>query len=159
MKEYYANYSLHVNDTEATPPPMDPSDVIRGPCWETAVGIVMGTRDQMSCYCNFFLSAHVVLWCDWQEFVKLTVSDIQVTYLTILIMDFARAVIVRFLNYCWCWDLEAGFVSLQLQIASISGCDKRFVYLFTYDVILAWEATYIKDCKVSNPDLQARFSP
>lgn len=40
MKEYYANYSLLVNDTEATPPPMNPADVIRGPCWETAVGIV-----------------------------------------------------------------------------------------------------------------------
>ncbi|MED6255252.1 Transmembrane channel-like protein 2-A [Ataeniobius toweri] len=84
MKEYYANYSRLLNDTDATPPPMNPADVIRGPCWETAVGI---------------------------EFVKLTVSDIQVTYLTILIGDFARAVIVRFLNYCWCWDLEAGFVS------------------------------------------------
>ncbi|XP_041816501.1 transmembrane channel-like protein 2-A [Chelmon rostratus] len=84
MKEYYANYSSMVNDSLATPPPMDPSDVIRGPCWETAVGI---------------------------EFVKLTVSDIQVSYLTILIGDFARAVIVRFLNYCWCWDLEAGFPS------------------------------------------------
>ncbi|XP_028273833.1 transmembrane channel-like protein 2-A [Parambassis ranga] len=84
MKEYYANFSRMVNDSEATPPPMNPADVIRGPCWETAVGI---------------------------EFVKLTVSDIQVSYLTILIGDFARAVIVRFLNYCWCWDLEAGFPS------------------------------------------------
>ncbi|KAF7665058.1 hypothetical protein LDENG_00156090 [Lucifuga dentata] len=84
MKEYYANYSRLVNNSEATPPPMDPADVIRGPCWETAVGI---------------------------EFVKLTVSDIQVTYLTILIGDFGRAFIVRFLNYCWCWDLEAGFPS------------------------------------------------
>ncbi|XP_056443771.1 transmembrane channel-like protein 2-A [Gadus chalcogrammus] len=84
MKEYYANFTLNSNDTEATPPPMHPSDIIRGPCWETGVGI---------------------------EFVKLTVSDIQVTYLTILIGDFARAVIVRFLNYCWCWDLEAGFPS------------------------------------------------
>lgn len=37
----------------------------------------------------------------------------QVTYLTILIGDFLRAVIVRFLNYCWCWDLEAGFVSFR----------------------------------------------
>lgn len=43
--------------------------------------------------------------------MKLIVSDIQVTYLTILVGDFARGVIVRFLNYCWCWDLEAGFVS------------------------------------------------
>ncbi|CAB1332713.1 unnamed protein product [Coregonus sp. 'balchen'] len=84
LKEYYANFTLHNNDTDVTPPPMDPSDVIRGPCWETAVGI---------------------------EFVKLTVSDIQVTYLTILIGDFARAVIVRFLNYCWCWDLEATYPS------------------------------------------------
>lgn len=41
MKEYYANFSRMVNDSEATPPPMDPSDVIRGPCWETAVGIVI----------------------------------------------------------------------------------------------------------------------
>ena len=42
----------------------------------------------------------------------------QVTYLTILIGDFMRAVIVRFLNYCWCWDLEAGFVST----CSVSPC-------------------------------------
>ncbi|XP_056289126.1 transmembrane channel-like protein 2-A [Pseudoliparis swirei] len=84
MKEYYANYTFMLNDTDSTPPPMPPADIIRGPCWETAVGI---------------------------EFVKLTVSDIQVSYLTILIGDFARAVIVRFLNYCWCWDLEAGFPS------------------------------------------------
>uniref|UniRef100_G3Q1P7 Transmembrane channel-like protein n=1 Tax=Gasterosteus aculeatus aculeatus TaxID=481459 RepID=G3Q1P7_GASAC len=84
ITRYYANYTLLLNGTGATPPPMSPADVIRGPCWETAVGI---------------------------EFVKLTVSDIQVSYLTILIGDFARAVIVRFLNYCWCWDLEAGFPS------------------------------------------------
>uniref|UniRef100_A0AAQ6IEB3 Transmembrane channel-like protein n=1 Tax=Anabas testudineus TaxID=64144 RepID=A0AAQ6IEB3_ANATE len=97
MKEYYANYSRLVNDSDATPPPMNPADVIRGPCWETAVGI---------------------------EFVKLTVSDIQVSYLTILIGDFARAVIVRFLNYCWCWDLEAGFVRLMAVVHT-------FILLFT----------------------------
>ncbi|XP_056312885.1 transmembrane channel-like protein 2-B [Danio aesculapii] len=85
LKEYYANYTLQYNVTENIPPPnIAPADVIRGPCWETEVGI---------------------------EFVKLTVSDIQVTYLTILIGDFLRALIVRFLNYCWCWDLEAGFPS------------------------------------------------
>ncbi|XP_050966630.1 transmembrane channel-like protein 2-A [Labeo rohita] len=84
MKEYYANYSANNPNDTGTPPPIDPADVIRGPCWETTVGI---------------------------EFVKLTVSDIQVTYLTILIGDFLRAMIVRFLNYCWCWDLEAGWPS------------------------------------------------
>ncbi|KAM9858432.1 transmembrane channel-like protein 2-B [Aulostomus maculatus] len=84
LKVYYANYSSYFNTTDVPPPNVHPADVIRGPCWETAVGI---------------------------EFVKLIVSDMQVTYLTILIGDFARAVIVRFLNYCWCWDLEAGFPS------------------------------------------------
>ncbi|KAJ8380711.1 hypothetical protein SKAU_G00014890 [Synaphobranchus kaupii] len=84
LNQYNANYSQFYNTTDIPPRNTDPADVIRGPCWETAVGI---------------------------EFVKLTVSDIQVTYLTILIGDFLRAFIVRFLNYCWCWDLEAGFPS------------------------------------------------
>ncbi|XP_056121461.1 transmembrane channel-like protein 2-A [Rhinichthys klamathensis goyatoka] len=84
VKEYYANFSANNPNYTGTPPPLDPSDGIRGPCWETAVGL---------------------------EFVKLTISDIQVTYLTILIGDFLRALIVRFLNYCWCWDLEAGWPS------------------------------------------------
>lgn len=56
MKEYYANYTLLLNDTEATPPPMDPSDVIRGPCWETAVGVVMRKnppKKQQMFSCNF----------------------------------------------------------------------------------------------------------
>lgn len=37
-------------------------------------------------------------------------SDMLVTYITILVGDFLRACFVRFMNYCWCWDLEAGFV-------------------------------------------------
>ncbi|NXS07096.1 TMC2 protein, partial [Neodrepanis coruscans] len=72
------------NDSTATPPPLDPADVPRGPCWETTVGI---------------------------EFMRLTVSDILVTFITILVGDFIRACFVRFVNYCWCWDLEAGFPS------------------------------------------------
>ncbi|XP_028435012.1 transmembrane channel-like protein 2-B, partial [Perca flavescens] len=84
LHEYAANYSSFYNTTIVPPQNVHPADVIRGPCWETAVG---------------------------KEFVKLTVSDIQVTYLTILVGDLLRAVIVRFLNYCWCWDLEAGFPS------------------------------------------------
>ncbi|NXU75724.1 TMC2 protein, partial [Oreotrochilus melanogaster] len=72
------------NGSAVTPPALDPADVPRGPCWETTVGI---------------------------EFVRLTVSDILVTYITILVGDFIRACFVRFANYCWCWDLEAGFPS------------------------------------------------
>ncbi|XP_061673792.1 transmembrane channel-like protein 1 isoform X2 [Syngnathoides biaculeatus] len=63
---------------------VDPADVPRGPCWETMVG---------------------------QEFVRLIISDTMTTYATLLIGDFLRAMLVRFLNYCWCWDLEAGFPS------------------------------------------------
>ncbi|XP_032091755.1 transmembrane channel-like protein 2 [Thamnophis elegans] len=72
------------NGSALIPPPMDPADVPRGPCWETTVGI---------------------------EFVRLTVSDILVTFVMILVGDFLRACFVRFINYCWCWDLEAGFPS------------------------------------------------
>ncbi|XP_075172258.1 transmembrane channel-like protein 2 [Anomaloglossus baeobatrachus] len=78
------NLSIGMNGTDTTPPPLHPADVPRGPCWETNVGV---------------------------EFVRLTVSDILVTYVTILVGDFLRACFVRFMNYCWCWDLEAGFPS------------------------------------------------
>ncbi|CAI5650853.1 unnamed protein product [Oreochromis niloticus] len=84
IHEYNANYSSYYNTTDVPPLVVNPADAVRGPCWETAVGI---------------------------EFVKLIVSDMQVTFLTILIGDFGRAIIVRFLNYCWCWDLEAGIPS------------------------------------------------
>lgn len=54
-----------------------------------------------------------------QEFVRLIISDMMTTYSTLLIGDFLRGVLVRFLNYCWCWDLEAGFVSYQLTAVTI----------------------------------------
>uniref|UniRef100_A0A3B4B8E5 Transmembrane channel-like protein n=1 Tax=Periophthalmus magnuspinnatus TaxID=409849 RepID=A0A3B4B8E5_9GOBI len=77
------NGTLSENNT-AAPITVHPADVPRGPCWETMVG---------------------------QEFVRLIISDTMTTYITLLIGDFLRAVLVRFLNYCWCWDLEAGFPS------------------------------------------------
>ncbi|XP_012862966.1 transmembrane channel-like protein 1 [Echinops telfairi] len=77
------NASLSGNST-GPPFSVHPADVPRGPCWETMVG---------------------------QEFVRLTVSDVLTTYVTILIGDFLRACFVRFCNYCWCWDLEYGYPS------------------------------------------------
>lgn len=59
-----------------------------------------------------------------QEFVRLTVSDVLTTYVTILIGDFLRACFVRFCNYCWCWDLEYGYVS---KIFSFLLSDYSFV--------------------------------
>ncbi|XP_049619840.1 transmembrane channel-like protein 1 isoform X1 [Syngnathus scovelli] len=74
----------NVTGNSTAPPAVHPADVPRGPCWETMVG---------------------------QEFVRLIISDTMTTYATLLIGDFLRAVLVRFLNHCWCWDLEAGFPS------------------------------------------------
>ncbi|XP_067084561.1 LOW QUALITY PROTEIN: transmembrane channel-like protein 1 [Osmerus mordax] len=77
------NESRPENST-APPFSVHPADIPRGPCWETMVG---------------------------QEFVRLIISDTMTTYITLLVGDFLRAVLVRFLNHCWCWDLEAGFPS------------------------------------------------
>ncbi|XP_066511631.1 transmembrane channel-like protein 1 [Hoplias malabaricus] len=77
------NGTLPENST-APPVTVDPADVPRGPCWESMVG---------------------------QEFVRLIISDTMTTYITLFIGDFLRAVLVRFLNNCWCWDLEYGFPS------------------------------------------------
>lgn len=44
-----------------------------------------------------------------QELVKLTVLDLIFTIFATLFMDFFRALFVRFMNKCWCWDLEKKF--------------------------------------------------
>lgn len=40
LNQYYTNYSSFFNTTDVPLPNVHPADVIRGPCWETAVGIV-----------------------------------------------------------------------------------------------------------------------
>lgn len=55
---------------------------LRGLCWETMFG---------------------------QELVKLTVMDLIMTLLSILLIDFFRGLFVRYMNGCWCWDLEKKF--------------------------------------------------
>ncbi|XP_059055114.1 transmembrane channel-like protein [Achroia grisella] len=44
-----------------------------------------------------------------QELVKLTMMDLVFVLLGTLFMDFFRALFVRFMNRCWCWDLEKKF--------------------------------------------------
>ncbi|XP_015185067.1 PREDICTED: transmembrane channel-like protein 2 [Polistes dominula] len=44
-----------------------------------------------------------------QELAKLTVMDLVMTIGATLGMDFFRAVFVRYMNNCWCWDLEKQF--------------------------------------------------
>uniref|UniRef100_H2YYD0 TMC domain-containing protein n=1 Tax=Ciona savignyi TaxID=51511 RepID=H2YYD0_CIOSA len=55
----------------------------RTECWETYVGQV--------------------------ELMKLTIIDLISTVLTILIVDFIRALFVRYFNRCCCWDMENQF--------------------------------------------------
>uniref|UniRef100_A0AAR5QI69 TMC domain-containing protein n=1 Tax=Dendroctonus ponderosae TaxID=77166 RepID=A0AAR5QI69_DENPD len=62
---------------------------------------------------NYTLNAKLRSLC-WetmfgQELIKLTVMDLIVTGLSILMMDFFRGIFVRFMNRCWCWDLEKNF--------------------------------------------------
>ncbi|XP_053994834.1 transmembrane channel-like protein, partial [Hylaeus volcanicus] len=44
-----------------------------------------------------------------QELAKLTVMDVVLTIVSTLSIDFFRAVFVRYMNNCWCWDLEKQF--------------------------------------------------
>ncbi|KOX69442.1 Transmembrane channel-like protein 3, partial [Melipona quadrifasciata] len=44
-----------------------------------------------------------------QELAKLTVMDLVLSIVTTLSIDFFRAVFVRYMNSCWCWDLEKQF--------------------------------------------------
>lgn len=55
---------------------------IRNLCWETMFG---------------------------REILKLNVMDIFLFCLSVFCMDFLRALFVRFMNKCWCWDLEKKF--------------------------------------------------
>ncbi|XP_035437799.2 transmembrane channel-like protein isoform X1 [Spodoptera frugiperda] len=44
-----------------------------------------------------------------QELVKLTMMDLVFVLLGTLFLDFFRALFVRYMNRCWCWDLEKKF--------------------------------------------------
>lgn len=55
---------------------------IRNLCWETMFG---------------------------REILKLNVMDIILFCMSVFCMDFLRALFVRFMNKCWCWDLEKKF--------------------------------------------------
>uniref|UniRef100_A0A8B9JPC6 Transmembrane channel-like protein n=1 Tax=Astyanax mexicanus TaxID=7994 RepID=A0A8B9JPC6_ASTMX len=63
-KEYYANYTLNNPNDTGTPPPMDPADVIRGPCWETTVGIVMTHINLLYCVCCYASDLKLYIYCE-----------------------------------------------------------------------------------------------
>lgn len=46
-----------------------------------------------------------------QEMLKLSIIDMIFTVASILLIDFIRGLVVRYLSDCCCWDLESKFVS------------------------------------------------
>ncbi|TNN75623.1 Transmembrane channel-like protein 3 [Liparis tanakae] len=80
------------------------------PCWETYVG---------------------------QEMLKLSIIDMIFTVASILLIDFIRGLVVRYLSDCCCWDLESKFaiarslkftnnqLRMQLQTAPEAAADKK----------------------------------
>lgn len=51
-----------------------------------------------------------------QEMLKLSIIDMIFTVASILLIDFIRGLVVRYLSDCCCWDLESKFVSYFLCI-------------------------------------------
>lgn len=51
----------------------------------------------------------------FQEMLKLSIIDMIFTVASILLIDFIRGLVVRYLSDCCCWDLESKFVSFALD--------------------------------------------
>lgn len=47
-----------------------------------------------------------------QEMLKLSIIDMIFTVASILLIDFIRGLVVRYLSDCCCWDLESKFVGV-----------------------------------------------
>jgi hypothetical protein len=86
-----------------------------------------------------------------QELVKLTVMDLLVTIMSVLLIDFFRALFVRYMNSCWCWDLEKRFpkvYSLKLKFLEGNNIASKFLYsmgtlklpriFFIWSIIKGW---------------------
>ncbi|GLD55627.1 transmembrane channel-like protein 3 [Lates japonicus] len=53
-----------------------------------------------------------------QEMLKLSIIDMIFTVASILLIDFIRGLVVRYLSDCCCWDLESKFQDYRLQAAA-----------------------------------------
>lgn len=66
-----------------------------------------------------------------QELVKLTVLDLIFTIITTLFMDFFRALFVRFMNKCWCWDLEKKYPKVfRIALIFLAQIFTKFLFVF-----------------------------
>ncbi|KFB36673.1 AGAP007628-PA-like protein [Anopheles sinensis] len=84
-----------------------------GSRWNVSSFLTDGSTQTLDAQDNKYRNADIRTLC-WetmfgQELAKLTVMDLIVTIVSTLILDFCRALFVRFMNGCWCWDLEKKF--------------------------------------------------
>lgn len=71
----------------------------------------------------------VVCAACFQEMLKLSIIDMIFTVASVLLIDFIRGLVVRYLSDCCCWDLESKFVSFTLATCYfffLSNCKKIF---------------------------------
>lgn len=64
-----------------------------------------------------------------QEMLKLSIIDMIFTVASILLIDFIRGLVVRYLSDCCCWDLESKFVSFTLAALFLLSSCKRFFFI------------------------------
>lgn len=65
------------------------------------------------------LAMLAVHWLCFQEMLKLSIIDMIFTVASILLIDFIRGLVVRYLSDCCCWDLESKFVGFHSILVSI----------------------------------------
>lgn len=69
-----------------------------------------------------------------QEMLKLSIIDMIFTVASILLIDFIRGLVVRYLSDCCCWDLESKFVSCAqadfLCCQAVKVCFEKLLLLF-----------------------------
>lgn len=80
--------------------------------------------------CIYTCLHHIDVFIDtctacFQEMLKLSIIDMIFTVASILLIDFIRGLVVRYLSDCCCWDLESKFVSFALDDFSpfLSSCE------------------------------------
>lgn len=99
----------------------------------------------MNCMCLHIYIPHVCFMCVClQEMLKLSIIDMIFTVASILLIDFIRGLVVRYLSDCCCWDLESKFVSLFLS------CEIRCVCLLLHSYCLSpnkWSNDKSKESK------------
>lgn len=78
--------------------------------------------------------------------LKLSIIDMIFTVASILLIDFIRGLVVRYLSDCCCWDLESKFVSWPVR-----NTGQQLVTAVT--TVIYMEAPHVAEPRHPNPTL------